>query len=133
MAVNYAELPSLVRRATGEAFSFSNDETTLGCQSPNNPTTVPIKPNVELHQYLNMMNNIQQSTCVHFGLTVGIPTTLQSQGFKHFPGNLREEGNWLQLIGNVTIKDSHQQLVHVANQNHVNSFTVLHVDLDFTI
>ena len=70
MAVNYAELPSLPRKATGEAFSFNSNETTLGCQSPNNPTTVPIKPNVKLHQYLNMMNDNKCSTRVYFGLTV---------------------------------------------------------------
>ena len=46
-------------------------------------------------------------------------TTLESQGFKH---NLSlREGNWFQLTGNVTIKDSHQQLAyHQANQSHVN-------------
>ena len=70
MAVNYAELPSLLRRATGEAFSFNNDETRLGCRSPNNPTTVPIKPIVELDQDLNMMNDNKYSTRVYFVLTV---------------------------------------------------------------
>ena len=50
----------------------------------------------------------------------GIPTTLESQGFKQFAGNLREEGNCFQLTGNVTIKDSHQQLARVANQGLVN-------------
>ena len=49
----------------------------------------------------------------------GMSTTLESQGFKH---NLfLREGNWFQLTGNVTIKDSHQQLAYQqANQNHVN-------------
>ena len=49
----------------------------------------------------------------------GMSTTLESQGFKQ---NLSlREGNWFQLTGNVTIKDSHQQLAyHQANQSHVN-------------
>ena len=59
-------------------------------------------------------------------------TTLESQGFKH---NLSlREGNWFQLTGNVTIKDSHQQLAyHQANQSHVNKKEKLHVYLDSNI
>ena len=107
MAVNYAVLPR--RTTTGEAFSFNNGETTI----------VPIKTNVELHdQYLNLMNDNKCSTLVYFGLTM----EGNQQGFKQFPGNLREEGTWFQLTGNVAIKDSHQQLTcHVANQGHVNT------------
>ena len=47
----------------------------------------------------------------------GKSTTLESQGSNIF----LKEGNWFQLTGNVTIKDSRQQLAyHQANQNHVN-------------
>ena len=104
-------------------------------QQPNhcaNQTHRGVGPGPQHDEWQQVLN-----TCLLCFDSGGIPTTVESQGFKHIPGNLREEGNWFQLIGNVTIKDSHQQLAHVANQGHVNtkesSFTVLHVDLDFTI
>ena len=47
----------------------------------------------------------------------GMSTTLESQGSNIF----LKEGNWFQLTGNVTIKDSRQQLAHhLANQIHLN-------------
>ena len=64
MAVNYAELLSV---ATSEAFSFNDGETTLRVQFE--PNIVPVKPNVELHQYLNVMNDDKCSTRLCFGLT----------------------------------------------------------------
>ena len=65
MAVNYAELPS---RTISEAFSFNDGETTLGVQFK--PNIVPIKPNVDYHQYLNVMNDNKCSTRLYFGLTM---------------------------------------------------------------
>ena len=65
MAVNYAELLST---ATSEPFSFNNGETTLGVQFE--PNIVPTKLNVELHQYLNLMNDNKCSTRLYFGLTM---------------------------------------------------------------
>ena len=65
MAVNYAELLST---ATSEPFSFNDGETALGVQFE--PNIVPTKLNVELHQYLNLMNDNKCSTCLYFGLTM---------------------------------------------------------------
>ena len=65
VAVNYAELLST---ATSEPFSFNNGETTLGVQFE--PNIVPTKLNVELHQYLNLMNDNKCSTRLYFGLTM---------------------------------------------------------------
>ena len=54
--------------ATSEPFSFNDGETTLGVQFE--PNIVPTKLNVELHQYLNLMNDNKCSTCLYFGLTM---------------------------------------------------------------
>ena len=85
MAVNYAELPS---RTISEAFSFNDGETTLGVQFK--PNIVPIKPNVDYHQYLKVMNDNKCSTRLYFGLTMEEdhrPTTLEAKVSNSFLAN----------------------------------------------